>query len=261
VSGSDELFAAARQAMGHAHVPYSKFPVGAAIRSESGAIYAGANIENASYPEGWCAETSAISHMVMAGDRRIVELAVVAERMDRITPCGGCRQRLREFGSAETRVHLCDRDGVVETVRLGDLLPKAFDSRRLAEAAADGPPPAHDKTGDTGLNVPARNAARDNAELIRSYGALPPKVAIILGSGLGDFTRDVEDPLAIPFGDLDGFPAPGVSGHAGTLVMGRIGATPVAVLAGRGHYYEHGRSDAMRPALETIKALGARRSW
>lgn len=124
---SAELFAAARLAMRHAHVPYSKFPVGAAIRSESGAIHSGANIENASYPEGWCAETSAISHMVMAGDRRIVELAVVAERMDRITPCGGCRQRLREFGSAQTRVHLCDAAGIVETVTLGDLLPKAFE--------------------------------------------------------------------------------------------------------------------------------------
>ena len=130
---ADELFAAARNAMRRAHVPYSKFPVGAAVRSESGAIHSGANIENASYPEGWCAETSAISHMVMAGDRRIVELAVVAERMDRITPCGGCRQRLREFGSAETRVHLCDQAGIVETVTLGDLLPLAFD---LQEAAS-----------------------------------------------------------------------------------------------------------------------------
>jgi cytidine deaminase len=126
---AEDLFAAARHAMERAHVPYSRFPVGAAIRSESGAVHAGANIENASYPEGWCAETSAISHMVMAGERRVVELAVVAERMDRITPCGGCRQRLREFGSAETRVHLCDATGIVETVTLGDLLPKAFDLR------------------------------------------------------------------------------------------------------------------------------------
>lgn len=126
---AEDLFAAARHAMERAHVPYSRFPVGAAIRSESGAVHAGANIENASYPEGWCAETSAISHMIMAGERRIVELAVVAERLDRITPCGGCRQRLREFGSAETRVHLCDATGIVETVTLGDLLPNAFDLR------------------------------------------------------------------------------------------------------------------------------------
>jgi cytidine deaminase len=121
-----DLFVAARAAMRQAHVPYSHFPVGAAIRSESGAVFAGCNIENASFPEGWCAETSAIAHMVMAGERRIAEVAVVAEKMPRITPCGGCRQRLKEFGTAATRVHLCDADGVVDTVPLGDLLPKAF---------------------------------------------------------------------------------------------------------------------------------------
>ena len=76
--------------MRQAHVPYSSFPVGAAILSETGKIYAGCNIENAAYPEGWCAETSAISHMIVGGERRIVEIAVVAEKMARITPCGGC---------------------------------------------------------------------------------------------------------------------------------------------------------------------------
>jgi cytidine deaminase len=121
-----DLFAAARAAMRQAHVPYSQFPVGAAIRSDTGAVFAGCNIENASFPEGWCAETSAIAHMVMAGERRIAEVAVVAEKMPRITPCGGCRQRLKEFGTAATRVHLCDEKGIVETVALGDLLPKAF---------------------------------------------------------------------------------------------------------------------------------------
>ena len=127
MSGSADLFAAARAAMARAHVPYSKFPVGVAIRTGAGAVFAGANIENASYPEGWCAETSAIAAMVMAGERRIAEVAVVAEKMARITPCGGCRQRLREFGSAATLIHLCDATGVVETVTLGDLLPKAFE--------------------------------------------------------------------------------------------------------------------------------------
>ena len=122
----DELFAAAQRAMRQAHVPYSRFPVGAAIRTASGEIYAGCNVENASFPEGWCAETSAIAHMILAGGRSIAEVAVVAEKMPRITPCGGCRQRLKEFGSAATRVHLCDARGIVETVTLGDLLPKAF---------------------------------------------------------------------------------------------------------------------------------------
>lgn len=121
-----DLVAAARAAMAQAHVPYSRFPVGAAIRTDTGAIFAGCNIENASFPEGWCAETSAIAHMIMAGERRIAEVAVIAERMPRITPCGGCRQRLKEFGAAETRVHLCDASGIVETITLGELLPKAF---------------------------------------------------------------------------------------------------------------------------------------
>ena len=112
--------------MRKAHAPYSQFPVGAAILAEDGAIFAGCNIENASFPEGWCAETSAIAQMVMGGARRIVEVAVIAEKMPLITPCGGCRQRLKEFGSETTLVHLCDAKGVVEMVTLADLLPKAF---------------------------------------------------------------------------------------------------------------------------------------
>jgi cytidine deaminase len=120
------LFEAARAAMQHAHAPYSKFPVGAAILTDTGKVFSGCNIENASYPEGWCAETSAIAHMVMGGETRIAEVAVVAEKMPLITPCGGCRQRLKEFGAAETLIHLCDESGVVETVTLGVLLPKGF---------------------------------------------------------------------------------------------------------------------------------------
>ena len=100
-------------------------------------------------------------------------------------------------------------------------------------------------------------AARNTA-LIRSRSAIAPRVGIVLGSGLGDFAAQLEEPVAIPYADLDGFPRPAVSGHSGQLVLGTIGGTPVAVLAGRGHYYEHGRSDAMRPALETLEALGAR---
>lgn len=125
---SRDLFEAARAAMAKAHAPYSHFPVGAAIRGDDGRIHTGANIEVVSFPEGWCAETTAIGHLVMAGGRRIEEVAVVAERLPGCTPCGGCRQRLAEFGDADTKVHLCDTDGIIETVRLGDLLPKAFDA-------------------------------------------------------------------------------------------------------------------------------------
>ncbi|GGE09521.1 cytidine deaminase [Aureimonas endophytica] len=124
----DELFEAARGAMARAHAPYSHFPVGAAIRDEAGRIHAGANIEVVSFPEGWCAETTAIGHMVMAGGTRIAEIAVIAEKMALCTPCGGCRQRIAEFADAGTRIHLCDETGVKLTMTIGELLPRAFES-------------------------------------------------------------------------------------------------------------------------------------
>ena len=123
-----DLFAAARQAMARAHVPYSRFPVGAALRTVDGRILAGANIENVSFPEGWCAETTMLSHYVMAGGGGIAEICVVAERMDRITPCGGCRQRLAEFAGPQTRIYLCDQSGIVDEMTMSDLLPRAFDT-------------------------------------------------------------------------------------------------------------------------------------
>lgn len=124
---SRDLFEAARAAMAKAYAPYSKFPVGAALRTEDGRIYAGCNIEVASYPEGWCAETTALGHYVMGGGGKITEIAVVAERMARITPCGGCRQRLAEFASADAKLYLCDESGVVETVTMGAMLPYGFE--------------------------------------------------------------------------------------------------------------------------------------
>jgi cytidine deaminase len=123
---SHDLFLAATAAMRKAHVPYSRFPVGAAIRTEDGRIFSGANVEVASYPEGWCAETTAIAHYVMGGGGRIAEVAVVAERMPKVTPCGGCRQRLAEFAGPDTKLHLCDETGVVETVTIGEMLPLGF---------------------------------------------------------------------------------------------------------------------------------------
>ena len=123
---ADDLFNAARAVMANAHAPYSGFPVGAALRSASGVIYVGCNVENASYPEGLCAETSAIAAMVAAGESAVAKIAVVAQRMPQITPCGGCRQRLAEFAGPDAKVHLCDAAGIAQTVTLGELLPKAF---------------------------------------------------------------------------------------------------------------------------------------
>ena len=123
---SDNLFLAAREAMAMAYAPYSRFPVGAALRTKDGRIFSGANIEVASFPEGWCAETTALGHYVMGGGGPIGEIAVVAEKMDRITPCGGCRQRLAEFAAPDTLVHLCDQTGIVQTLTMTELLPLGF---------------------------------------------------------------------------------------------------------------------------------------
>jgi purine-nucleoside phosphorylase len=100
--------------------------------------------------------------------------------------------------------------------------------------------------------------AKRNIALIRARTSLAPEIGVVLGSGLGDFTREVQDAATISYGELEGFPVPAVSGHAGSLVIGRIGGAAVAVMAGRGHYYEHGDSTIMRTALESLKALGVR---
>jgi cytidine deaminase len=125
---SHELFEAARDAMGKAHAPYSKFPVGVAIRAEDGKVYLGTNIENLSFPQGWCAEPTAIGAMIMGGAKKIVELAVIAEKLPLCTPCGGCRQKISEFASADTRIYLCDDLGVQKTVTMAELLPYAFET-------------------------------------------------------------------------------------------------------------------------------------
>ena len=123
---SHDLFEAARAAMSFAHAPYSKFPVGAAIRAEDGKIYAGSNIENLSFPQGWCAEPTAISHMIMAGNKKIIEMAVIAEKLPLCPPCGGCRQKIAEFATAKTPIYLCDETGVKKTMTMEELLPHSF---------------------------------------------------------------------------------------------------------------------------------------
>ena len=132
VSYSDLLLAAADAVMRNAYAPYSNFPVGAALRSPSGAIHVGANVENAAYPQGQCAEASAIGAMVAAGDRAISAVAVVAEKLDVCPPCGGCRQRLKEFAAPDTPVYLGRPGGPVQTTTMAELLPLAFDEESLA---------------------------------------------------------------------------------------------------------------------------------
>ncbi|MEY2535511.1 MAG: hypothetical protein QOF29_3421 [bacterium] len=129
--GVEALLRAAEAAMRNAHAPYSRFPVGAALRTPAGEVFAGANVENAAYPQGQCAEASAIGALVAAGGREIAEVAVVAEHIDICPPCGGCRQRLSEFGRPETPVHLGRPGGPRRTFTLGELLPLGFGAGAL----------------------------------------------------------------------------------------------------------------------------------
>ena len=96
------------------------------MRGATGAVYAGCNVENAAYPEGCCAETSAIAALVMAGETRLTEAAVAGAGDKLVMPCGGCRQRLREFGSDDVEIHICGPEGLRKTVTLGALLPLSF---------------------------------------------------------------------------------------------------------------------------------------
>ena len=128
---SHQLFEAARDAMVFAHAPYSKFPVGAAILADDGKVYIGANIENLSFPQGWCAEPTAISQMIMGGGKKIVEMAVIAQKLPLCPPCGGCRQKIAEFAEPDTRIYLCDAVGVQQTMTMEELLPFSFKTEIL----------------------------------------------------------------------------------------------------------------------------------
>ena len=114
-----------------AYAPYSNFPVGAAVRTEDGRRYAGANVENAAYPQGQCAEASALGAMVAGGGGRVVEVVVAAPSEAECAPCGGCRQRLREFAGPDTPIHLADLERVRRTTSLAELLPLSFGPESL----------------------------------------------------------------------------------------------------------------------------------
>ncbi len=124
---TEALLRAAAAVRLNAHAPYSRFKVGAALRADDGRIYVGANVENASYPEGLCAEAAAIAAMIAGGGKRIAALALVTEGADPAPPCGGCRQRIAEFAGPATPVHLATTTaGARRSVTLGELLPLAF---------------------------------------------------------------------------------------------------------------------------------------
>jgi cytidine deaminase len=127
----EDLVAAAAAAREYAYAPYSRIKIGAAVRAEDGSIHRGCNVENASYPEGLCAEAAAVAAMIASGARQIVAMAVVSEGAEPAPPCGGCRQRIAEFAGPATPIALATSAGARRTVTIGELLPLAFGTKHL----------------------------------------------------------------------------------------------------------------------------------
>lgn len=129
----DTLFDAARTIQARAYAPYSRFKVGAAIATPDGQIFTGCNVENAAYPVGSCAEAGAISAMIAGGGNRIGEIVVMGEGETLCTPCGGCRQRIREFAAPDTRIHVAGPEGIRKSFTLDELLPFSFGPENLTD--------------------------------------------------------------------------------------------------------------------------------
>lgn len=125
------LLQAATEVRLRAYAPYSRFKVGAALRSVEGREHRGCNVENVAYPEGTCAEAGAIAAMIAAGDRRIAEVCVIADSPEPVPPCGGCRQKLAEFADQDVVVTLCTTDGKSKKMTLADLLPGVFTAAHM----------------------------------------------------------------------------------------------------------------------------------
>jgi cytidine deaminase len=143
-STEEELVAAALAVRDRAYAPYSGFCVGAAVLDGEGRVHAGANVENAAYPQGVCAEAAAIAAMVAAGGRRIIGVAVAGPAGEPCTPCGGCRQRIREFAAPETPVLVCGPESVLRRFTLAELLPASFGPENLGGARARGGGTSHE---------------------------------------------------------------------------------------------------------------------
>ncbi len=127
------LLAAALAAMARAHAPYSKFHVGAAVLDAQGRIHAGCNVENAAYPQGVCAEAGALSAMVLAGGSEVQAVLVVGHGEGLVTPCGGCRQKIREFAGPRTPIMIANPRQVRASFTLEQLLPHSFGPRHLGQ--------------------------------------------------------------------------------------------------------------------------------
>jgi cytidine deaminase len=128
----ERLFEVAREAQKRAHAPYSGFHVGAAVLDEHDLVHAGCNVENAAYPLGTCAEAGALAALVANGGKRVLALLVLGDGENLVTPCGGCRQRLRELAAPDTPVLVADRERVRAQFTLEQLLPQSFGPGNLA---------------------------------------------------------------------------------------------------------------------------------
>lgn len=133
-----DLIEAATAIRDNAYAPYSGYRVGAAARAKSGRVYVGVNVENAAYPLGTCAEAGALAAMVAGGDLQLAEIAIVAEGGALVTPCGGCRQRIFEFGGPLAGVWSADLQGGLRRFTADELLPMAFGPASMAERDQDG---------------------------------------------------------------------------------------------------------------------------
>ncbi len=128
------LLEAAKDVRERAYAPYSKFKVGAAVKTAAGTVFTGCNVENVAYPEGTCAEAGAIAAMAAAGQREIVEVVVIADGPEPVTPCGGCRQKLAEFGKGDVPVTMTSLSGKTLKMTLAELLPGAFGSAHMEDS-------------------------------------------------------------------------------------------------------------------------------
>ncbi len=127
IKNIDKLIRSAKKAYENAYAPYSKFSVGSAILDENGNIHNGCNVENAAYPSGSCAEEQAIGNMIVNGGKIIKDIVVIGKSDMLITPCGACRQRIREFCDKDTMIHICDVDkGYLKSFNLKELLAYSF---------------------------------------------------------------------------------------------------------------------------------------
>lgn len=131
------LLAAASDVRMNAYAPYSNFKVGAAIRTQSGKIHVGCNVENIAYPEGTCAEAGAIAAMIAAGETAIAEVLVIADSPAPVPPCGGCRQKIAEFAGQGVAVTLCTTDGKARDMTVADLLPGAFGAAHMERTSTN----------------------------------------------------------------------------------------------------------------------------